>query len=282
LTVLFGAQITANLVMMARQGRRETSALLVEGPRDSRFFKRIVSHERCTVFVAGNRQLAQDALQILEKQREPGVLAIIDGDCDHIAGKSIAGPNLLVTHTRDVEGIILCTDALKNLLIEFDLPGDAFGADPGMAALAAMAPLGFLRYVIETRHWRVKIAQLDYLAFVDPIKLSCDNAVLCTHLHSLTITSGVTDADYKHELIRLDGLDLHPSLLARGHDVTEMLAAAIKVRLSRKRKQGAQIDGPLIESYLRMAYPVASFSQCLLGKQICGWELRNDPYRVLP
>lgn len=268
--------------MMARQGMRETSALLVEGPKDSRFFKRIVCHERCKVFAAGNRQLAQSSLQILEKQCEPGVLAIVDGDCDHIAGKSIAGPNLLVTHTRDVEGIILCTDALKHLLIEFDLPEDAFGDDPGMAALAAMAPLGFLRYVIELRQWRVKISQLDYLAFVDPNKLSCDRAVLCTHLHSLTITSGVTDADYKHELVRLDGLDLHPSLLARGHDVTEMLAAAMKVRLHKKRKQGAQIDGPLVESYLRMAYPVASFSECILGKRIRDWELRNDPYRVLP
>jgi hypothetical protein len=61
-----------------------------------------------------------------------------------------------------------------------------------------------------------------------------------------------------------------------------MLAAAIKVRLSKKRKQGALIDGALVESYLRLAYPVTRFSECALGKQVCDWELRNDPYRVLP
>jgi hypothetical protein len=281
-TVLFPAQITANLVTMARQGKHEVSALLVEGPGDSRFFKRVVSHEWCSVFHAGNRQLAQDALRILEEQREPGVLAIIDGDCDHIVGRSTAGPNLLVTHTRDVEGIVLCTDALRALLIEFDLPEDAFGKNPGIRALAAMAPLGFLRYVIQTRQWQVRMARLDYLAFVDTATLSCDKKALCSHLHSLTITSGVTDADYGVELLRLDSLNLHPSLVARGHDVTEMLAAAMRVRLGKTKKQGAPIDGARIESYLRIAYPTANFRECALGNQICDWEVRNDPYRVLP
>jgi hypothetical protein len=145
-----------------------------------------------------------------------------------------------------------------------------------------MAPLGFLRYVIETRQWRVKTAQLDYLAFVDAATLSCDKRALCTYLHSLTITGGVTDTDYKHELLRLDRLNLHPALLARGHDVTEMLAAAIQVRRRKKRKEGALIDGTLIESYLRMAYPVTKFPECELAKQVCDWELRNAPYRVLP
>jgi hypothetical protein len=281
-TVLFPAQITANLVMMARQGKGELSALLVEGPRDSRFFKRVVSHKKCSVFPAGNRKLAQEALRILENQRELGVLAIIDGDSDHIAGTSIATPNLLVTPTRDVEGIVLCTDALKHLLIEFDLPEDSFGADPGMAALIAMAPLGFLRYVIVKRGWHVKTAQLDYLAFIDPATLTCNVGALCTHLQSLTITSGVTDADYEAELPRLSSLGLDPSKVARGHDVTEMLASALKANLRKKRKEGAQIDGSLVESYLRMAYPTEKFPECALAREIRDWESRNEPYGVLP
>lgn len=282
MTVLFPAQITANLVTMARQGKREMAALLVEGARDSRFFKRVVSGERCTVFSAGNRQLVQQALNILEKQGAEGVLAIIDGDCDYIAGRNIAGPNLLITHTRDIEGIVLCTDALKQLLIEFDLPESAFGGDPGIASLQAMAPLGFLRHVIEARQWQVRTTQINYLKFVDAATLLCDRAALCAHLHSLTITGGVTDADYERELLRLDGLGLHPALLARGHDVTEMLAAAIQIKGRKKRKEGALIDGPLIESYLRVAYPVTKFPDCALGKRVRAWESRNVPYRVLP
>jgi hypothetical protein len=60
-----------------------------------------------------------------------------------------------------------------------------------------------------------------------------------------------------------------------------MLAAVMRVRRGIKRKGGAIIDGDLIEGYLRVAYPVAEFRECALGRQIRAWELRNDPYTIL-
>lgn len=280
MSVTFPAQVTANLVVMWRQLNLRKAALIVEGPKDSRFFKKVVDYDGCFVFTAGNRDLAEETVRILEQRGLPGMLGVVDADCDHIAGSSASGPNLLVTHTRDVEGIILSAAILPQLLIEFDLDGNALGPDPDSAVVAALAPLGYLRHVIDSNAWQVRLTQVDYMAFIDPTTLKCDEAALCSHMESLTITRGITGADYQAELFNLAGRGMHPLLVARGHDITSFLARLIKSRFGKKRKEGGPIDASLIESYLRMAYPVGAFEGCPLGQEIRAWEGRNVPYRV--
>ena len=69
---------------------------------------------------------------------QKGVLAIVDADADHLTNKSSKDLDLLVTHTRDAEGILLQSQALRNVLVEFDLDG-AFGATPELTAISAVA-----------------------------------------------------------------------------------------------------------------------------------------------
>lgn len=156
---------------------------------------------------------------------------------------------LLVTHTRDVEGIILQSNALRNVLIEFDLEG-AFGKHPELTVINAVAPVGYVRFIAQQNRWTVRSSSLDFRQFITFTTLQCDAGRLCAHMAALTVTSGVTVADYESELKILVGKGHNPYSVARGHDATAFLAWAISRLAGKKRKEGARITADVVENCL--------------------------------
>jgi hypothetical protein len=278
-TILTG-QIVANLVILSRASERNKSALLIEGNKDGRLYRKVTDPNSCRLFAAGNRHNAEDALGILKAAAQKGVLAIVDADTDHLTGTKSADPDLLITHTRDAEGILLSSESLRAILVEFDLD-HYFGPSPELAAIAAAAPIGYLRFVAEQKKWSVRTAELDFAQFVDASTLKCDVHRLCTHMAALTTTIGITAADYESALSSLMAKGVDPYKVARGHDATSLLAWAMLTQGGKKRKDGAMITSTVVESFLRTAYSPAAFAKCELFRQIDQWEARNVPYKIL-
>ncbi len=280
---VFSGQIIANLVIMSRTSaaERQKAALLVEGDKDSRVFRKFIDPTQCRVVSASNRKNAEEALSILKAAGERGVLAIVDADTDHLEGKTPSDPDLIITHTRDLEGLLLRGSSIVSVLTEFDLELDVFGADPEIAALKAVVPLGYVRFIISRKAWQVRLSGVDFAAFIDVKTLKCDLNALCRHVSSLTITAGIGCAEYQKELAQLVSLEHDPLIVARGHDITAMLAWAISARAGKKKKYGAKITADLVESYLRTAYQASEFSGNPTHKKIQEWEANNRPYRVL-
>ena len=273
--------IVANLVVMSRAVEKEKSALLIEGLKDARIYRAVTDPNACRVIAAGSRANAQEALTILKAKGEPGVLAVVDADTDHLAGRPSFDPDLLLTHTRDAEGLILEARTLRKVLIEFDLPPDCFGGDPDMAAANAAMPLGATRFLAERRNWQVRFHQVDFARFVDKATLNCNLTAFCAHLSSLIDAPRVSPAGLEAELRAVISKGLTPLQVARGHDITGILAWAFVKRLGKKRSSGDLIDGDLIERSLRLAYSEASFAENDLSRRIKAWETRNSHYRVL-
>ena len=208
------------------------------------------------------------------------MLAIVDADTDHLAKKNSSNPDLILTHTRDSEGMLLQSDALRSVLIEFDLQG-VFGSSPELVVMEAVAPLGIMRFIIHRERWNVRISQLDFSEFINPVTVKCDPRKMCTHVADLTITNGVTAERYQRELSTFMQKGIDPYKVSRGHDATTLLAWIIPIATKRKRKDGAIVSAQLVESYLRTAYPLEAFVKCELYGHIAHWESRNVPYRVL-
>ena len=166
------------------------------------------------------------------------------------------------------------------MLIEFDLE-DAFGPNPERLVVHAVAPLALLKFIAETKKWIVRVSQLDFRRFVDPMTLQCDSKSLCKHMADLTLTAGVTAQDYETELEALSAAGHDASQIARGHDATSLLAWVIPIVGGKKKKHGAPITSYAIEGYLRTAYPTEAFAKSDLYVQIEEWEKRNIPYKVL-
>lgn len=216
----------------------------------------------------------------MEKRGEKGVLAIVDADTDHLNGVVHANPNLLITHTRDVESLMLQSDALRDVLIEFDVD-EVFGDQPELAAVTAAASIAAVKFIADREKSRVRSTELNFAKFINPLDLTCDSKKLCNEMETLTSGVGVTADIYERELAKILALNKDPFQIARGHDVTSLLAWAIVERKGVKRKAGALIDGDLIESYLRAAYPDHAFGKCELFKRLEHWETKNSPFRVL-
>jgi hypothetical protein len=272
--------ILANLVILDRASHKDKSALLFEGDTDGRIYRRFIDPLHCRPFSSKNRAIAEEALGILKSAAEKGVLAIVDADTDHLTNTISTDPDLRVTHTRDAEGMLLQSQALQNVLVEFDVEGN-FGVDPHVTVIEAAALVGYMKFIVLRNKWNACTTQLDFAKFANPMNLRCDIAKLCSHMEDLTITPGITAVDYTTELDSLKGLGIDATKVARGHDATSLLAWAIPIVAGKKRKNGALIEAHVVESYLRTAYPDEAFSKCEMHQKIFQWEVRNEPYRVL-
>lgn len=253
---------------------------MFEGDTDGRIYRRFIDPQYCRPFPSKNRAIAVEALGILKSAAEKGVLAIVDADTDHLTNSISTDPDLILTQTRDSEGILLQSQALQNVLVEFDIHGN-FGVNPHVTVIEAAALVGYVKFVVQRKKWNTRTSQLDFARFADPMTLQCDTGKLCSHMADLTITPGITAADYKTELDSLRALGIEASKVARGHDATSLLAWAIAIVAGKKRKHGALIEAHVVESYLRTAYPDEAFSKCELHQQILKWEGGNVPYRIL-
>lgn len=281
MTTASDAQIVANLVVLSRAADKTKAALLIEGNKDGRLYRKVTDPLHCRLFAAGNRASAELAMTILESQGEPGVAAVVDADTDYLDAKAPSqDPNLLLTHTRDAEGIILQTGALRDVLIEFDLEG-AFGTQPEVAATKASAAVAIVKFVSDQQGWQVRTSELDFGVFVDPTNLKCDFGALCKHMEALTMTSGVAATHYEQGLQKVLARGEDPFRLARGHDTTRLIAWAISVRRGKKTKSGAKTTSDIVESYLRTAYPSDSFTKCELFTKMEDWESKNAPFKLL-
>jgi hypothetical protein len=278
---LFTGQVVANEVILSRAAEKGKTALLLEGNKDNRVYGKVVDREVCRIFACGNRANAESALSILQSNHQPGVLAIVDADTDHLLHRPVTLPNLIVTPTRDLETTLLKAPILANVLIELDLEPDTFGPNPELTAVTATAPLSLIRVIIDQKRWIVRTADFSFTAFVDPKTLACDHAALCRHIANLTVTAGITDQHYQQDLTVLLGLDFDPFCVARGHDISELLAWAISKRNKKKRASGVVITGDLIESFLRVVYPETAFPSSELFSKIREWEENNRPYKAL-
>jgi hypothetical protein len=99
----------ANTVRMTRS-LHKGAFLVVEGDTDARVYKRFVDDSRCKVIPAHNKDNAVEILEILEKDRFPGVLVIVDADFWHLEGIKPESLNLLLTDTHDLETMIISTE----------------------------------------------------------------------------------------------------------------------------------------------------------------------------
>ncbi len=96
--------------------------LIVEGPSDSRLFKKFSDQSACKTIPAGGKRHAIDAIDILDKRGLSGALAIVDADYFHLDRVKLSSKNVLLTDEHDLELMLLLSNALDNVLDEHASP----------------------------------------------------------------------------------------------------------------------------------------------------------------
>ncbi len=268
-------------VRLFRQKHKGTIVLL-EGEGDAKVFDEFINTEYSQSQVSYGKQNAICALQLLEDEGFPGILAIVDADLDRVLGVTYDCDNLFYCDTHDLDLMLFRSDALRKYLshcadaalLEKNFGGiDKFRS----AILTAILPLAYCRLTNERMKLEMDFKRLRLDQHVDEntLELNGDSA-----FEEILVGSRA-----KCELSDLKKMNVHsigicgdPWQLAHGHDVCELVGIALR-RLVGGRKI-PQTWGSEVEKGLRLAFDESAFKKTDIYSKLIVWEGSDARYQL--
>jgi len=258
--------------------------MLVEGDTDLRLYSRFVASSSCYPIPAHGKYNAIHALGLLEADRFPGVLAVVDSDFWRLHGIVPPSANILTTDTHDLETTLFASEALDKVLTELGSPSKLkrLGRPLREVVLRKTMPLGVLRWVSSPQmdNLGLNFKDLSIPAFADPVTLQINLDKMLTAVAANSPGTPIDRANVKARITSLlANASLDPLQVCCGHDLVQML------HLSLTRNCGARqcttLTEPMLDSILRMAYEREEFLRSQLCESIRQWERGHPPYVVL-
>lgn len=234
--------------------------LVVEGPDDKEVYEKVTNATSVCIYVDCNCEKHFVILDALNSRYAHRLLAIKDADFDRLEGTHHSYPNLVLTDTHDMEGMIVeaCLTELQDEDAErcrgINL-GDIY---------SELEDVSYLRWFNHQSHCGINFSEvaldLDMEAYFTACVANTDNVI------------GVTLADMY--IFKKAHPDVSAKELCNGHDILERIyvrARSVKVANFAKK--------PFFRR-LRRAYPAEKFVCTQLFKDIKKWGVVNG-YAVL-
>lgn len=271
----------ANEVRMKRT-QRSGPFLIVEGPDDSRFYRRFVDPGNCTLIPAFNKDNVIGAVRLLDESHFPGALGLIDCDFDRLDARDLPSENIIRgDDSHDLETMLLRSAALDAVLCEYASPDklEAFEARSqapfGTCLVETGRCLGYLRWHSATKGINLRFAGLRFSHFIDSQTLALDHNALFEEIKNRSQNWAIPNAmlaeagwphDHEHD----------PWHVCCGDDLIEILAIALRRAIG--SQQGLRADQ--LRQALRLAYSDGNFAGSELCTSIRNWE-KSTGFRVL-
>jgi len=267
-------QTVANAIRLSRRALPNKTALLLEGTKDRRLYSNWVDSDRCQPYPVDGRDNVLELLRLLKAERMPGVLALVDRDHDYLDSRTSYDENMIVSRTRDMEGMLLQSSALEKVLHEYQT-GTTFVTDSIRPLLVRLAqPLGYLRWISFKNGWALDFKKLRYRNFIDRDKRECRVPEMCREVIFQTRGFARSGEELEAEINRAFDARHDPWQVAQGHDLVGVLAALLS-------SPAGQIAREDLERGLRLAFSEEHFKSAPLFDLICAWQRRNPPFVVL-
>ena len=234
----------------------------------------MVDSTHCELYIAFGKGCVFEVLAELMKDKTPGVVAIVDADCDHLANIVRKDKNVITTETRDIEGLLLKAPALDKVLNQYDYPSQLSGTPTRDLLLRAARTLGYIRWLSLHNKWSLDFKCLYFKSFIDQFKLECDDKKLSDELIAKNPGFAVSGEEIMKYALQLMDTSHDLWCVANGHDMSKILAVAISAR-------GREIHSAAIESALRLAFEEVHFKATSLFTAICCWQSSNRPFVIL-
>ena len=256
--------------------------LIVEGSTDARVYEQFINESTCKLYDGHGKANTLNVLEILEKDKFNGVLAIVDSDFFILDNYKPSSTNVQITDSHDLESMILSSKTLENVLSEFASgPKIAAFAKPIREALLESAtPIGLLRWLSTPAKegLLLKCSELRFYRFIDRASLSTDIDELINEV--LSKSSNKTQFKPIKERVTIllsEGHDVWQ--VCSGHDMAEILCIGLRHIFGNRRAR--QLCPEAVEGLLRVAYDSSLFCLTRLYKSIKEWEKINSPFCVL-
>jgi hypothetical protein len=259
--------------------------MIVEGPLDKRVYANLVDPDQCRIVIAHGRANLFEALQILEDDEFPRVLAIADSDFDRLGGFPSPSANVWLTDFHDLECMMAASPALGKVLGEFGIPERmaAFerrvGCSIAETLVKGAATIGYLRWLSLREDLGLNFEEVTFSRFLDRDYLQVDVQSLLKTIKDHSKKHQLDDSWILSELDALTNPSHDSWQLACGHDILEILSFGLRRTLATRR--AAEVGRQSLERSLRLAYESRYFVKTRLYRSIRAWERANQPYRVL-
>ena len=272
----------ANRIRLLRtQSQYTGSFLIAEGDTDARVWKNLVDSTKCRVENAHNKNNAVAVLNILEKGKFAGVLAIVDADFDILEGSVPLSPNLLFTDTHDLETMLLKSPALDKVLLEHGSEDKikGFAKDIRQTLLESAKVIGYLRWASLKFDYSLKFEDLAFKKFVDDRTLILNQSELIKTVKNNSQKQGLDEREIQQKMDSLTTTTQDMWYVCCGHDMIGILSIALCKALGSCNSK--QVEPNVLEKDLRLAYESAHFRLTKLYLAIQTWEQTNQPFEVL-
>lgn len=264
--------VIANEVRLKRT-QHPGSFLLLEGPDDSRLFRRFINAAHCKLVVAFNKQNVISAIELLDRSGFSGALGLVDSDFDVLNGTRLASPNTISGDCHDIEMMIARSPALEILLHELGSPEKignferCFGGNVREWLISASLPLAYLRWHSQQSSIGLSFEDLRFTRFTNLRTLSIDRQALVREVRNHS-QSWATSEEELLEAMSPPGRRDDPWHLCCGHDMIEFLTLALRRAIGSQQNLTAEH----VSSSLRLAYTAHDFASSRLSDAIRSWE----------
>ena len=261
------------------------SFLLVEGNSDKSLFDKFVSNRDCSIIICHGKEKVIDAINISTNHNCEGVIAILDKDYS----RQLKPPNqreILYTDQNDTEIMILCSDALDAVLLEYGIAEkrDELEKREGKPVrdiiFDASGFLGALRLISQKRKWNLKFQGMKY-------RFYARNSFKIKELESVQHITGRSDVRPQvpekgivELAIKERKNHAHSRDICCGHDCVRVLGRALNCDLGNTKSFDSESGAKSLERVLRVSYNWDHFHQTSLYKEIKTWEAESG-YKVL-
>lgn len=274
------------------------SFLLIEGVDDSKFWKKHISNEKCSIIICGGKKHVTTAItKLSENNKIAGVLGIVDDDFDSLEGKTLNLPNLITTETHDLECLLLRSRAFDKVLIEYANDKEikkleeTEGRKIREALLDRGVVFGRLRWLSVRNKWGLYKDHHDELQKkFEPIKREHvvdkewtvnETKLLEAVIQELTKLGHLLTAEELPNLIVSLPQDADPWKVCNGHELVYLLEIALSGKLATSEpKKGGIRRGDEIPKMLRQSIESTEFLATELATKVKIWECDNQPYQI--
>ena len=270
----------ANEIRLLRQVH-QGAFLIVEGRDDRLFMERFTCLEKCKIKVARGKENVRQVLEILNEDRFPGAVGLIDADFDRIEVPQTGSPNLVMPEYHDLETMLICSPALGRVLIELGSQSklDNFDEPVLDAILRRGLPLGCLRLHSKRAKLDLRFDDLNYNDWIDRSTFQWSTSRLVEVVKNHSQRQDLSSVELESAIEELLDDQYNPRELCNGTDLVEILSIGLRGKLGNEDRSTANANA--LRRSLRLAYSEQDFSSSKLEASIRTWETLAVGFQVL-
>lgn len=253
--------------------------IVVEGATDSRFYKKFIDKDKCSIIPAHNKSNVIGVIELLQDQS--GIIGIVDSDYDNIENQNKDFYNLFKTDMHDIETMIINSPALEDFLCEYvdENKLDIFlknkqKEDLRQILIENTLFIGYTKWASLKNDLCLKFKGLEYKKFFT-------NTL--SFLKTRFLKELINNSDnYNGDIIKItqnvDELkdnSYDPWQICSGHDMSNVLLIGLHRIFGLYTAKSLDNKGKL-EGSLRMCYESNYFMETSLYKKMKEWEKNNS------